>query len=315
VNTSNAAMPAAYGWADFFVVPAAPGSTVALPEAFIFRGIHRYGSASNDAATDPQGALGDVFVCPCPINQAKVAAGLPPPIITEQLGVFTEAAGVYVHDGVECEWQYDYFPQLKWTVVTLTTAVSPEYFKVYNSRLEQLYAVSRRPAISGVGAGCSIAPCNLVTAASTGDPVSLYIPGSIKFIGNSPRSLNASYLARARNEGRFSILFEQSSNLPSGLGQRAMDMAAASSTHTSNLTLRHYQHLKSMHSASKVMAVAKNLKEGLKRQSEIRKSTDVLGINAGALLLAITSNQGEAAPCRFARGPTTALVRYNISTF
>ena len=316
---------ASFGWADAFVVPASPGSasvnSTAVAQAF--RGLYRHGpQMTNDASNDPLGALGDAFICPCPVATAATAAeaaGLPAQLFTEQAGAISEAEGVYVHDAVQCKWQFGYVALLGWTVITLTPAVPPETFLSRKGALESLTAVATLPPPTGArpGLGCYTSPCNLAEEADLSSTVLLSVPANVVFEANSARMLPAR--RPAAGIGRFSVAYQQYSSLPASFSlrddtsqgyleaRRRNDLPLALSTNNKSKGLAS----ELLGRLSTALATSGRIIENprFRRMTAVTASTDP---TAGPLLLSLSTFSSIEAPCRFTRGPTSELIRCYI---
>ena len=306
---------ASFGWADAYVVPASPGSASANFTRLtqVFRGLHRHGPpVVNDATNDTLDALGDAFTCPCPLAAAAAVAeesGLPVPLFTQQAGTISEAEGVYVHDFVQCTWRFDYSVLLDWTLITITPTIPPSTVLLLSSGPEKLTATANTPPPPGAlpDIGCFGTPCNHADDARTGATALLSLPAVISFEANSTRMLPAR--RSAGGIGRFSLEYEQYGSLPNSFALRYDKLQGQFELHAAQM--------KSTRSTVSALGQSggRPWHFGLSQNAEVRtkvnSESEPAPTNplAGPLLLSLSTFPGSESPCRFARGPTSEVIR------
>lgn len=320
------------GWADLFMVPVAASSQNSLESAAVFRGLFKYGTdIGNDASLDPQDAPGDAFTCPCPAATASAAAaaalGLPLQAVVQQEGDISESEGVYVHDGVVCEWRFDYSALLGWDGITLTPSI-PIASDVTTMPFEVLNAQSSLPPPAGAlpGMGCYSMPCDLAERAAAKSAVFLSLPAMIIFKANSSRALPA--IRPPGGGGRFTISFQQSRGLPVEFAERRfakLNEPVESTLIGEKLNgkeLNRIVHRIKSEQVMKLNSIAvDNAENGhdleaLEISSSHRTIRGYNGPNlnistlSNSLLLAISCNPGKSAPCHFRRNVDSTLLRY-----
>jgi hypothetical protein len=327
------AAAAAFGWADATLLPAGPDpmdlTAAAAGGPVGFRGLYRHGpAAANDGAADPLGAVGDAFVCPCPAADtaaaaAAAAAGLPPRWVTSQAGRLAVAEGAHVHDGVRCAWAFGYSAVLRWTVVTL--APSAPALRLGQDRL---WAAAQAPPPSGAaqGVGCYIAPCDLTAAAGASAAVLCAVPAVVVYeAGAAPRALGPRPQGTG---GRFSVAFSQLNALPPEFALRS---AALQHSHapqppqraplpnsTSSAVWWRGQTGGDAVGGSMMRVVGGKPTEEIRMSLEERmgraqaagglRESNVVATTS-QFLLSLTAVPTQEAPCRFAPGPSSALIR------
>ena len=316
---SSAAAPA-FGWADVFLTPASPGSVNVLTEAWTFRGLYRHGPAtSNDASGNPQEAVGDAFICPCPAATAaaaEAASGLPAWKITTQVGTLAEAEGVYVHDGVLCKWNFGYSALLDWNVLVLTPSV---YAAEDVARLERLTAASTLPPPGGTlqGEGCYNAPCDLAADAASDTSVLMSLPAAVLYNANSSRSLAVRRPPGAG--GRFAVSYQQMKGVPPTFQLRAfaLQMNGTLKGTSSSILSVPPQRLGTVVEQQDGESIASDRDEAKDDLMGRKLRTASEGSSTeGPLLWALSDSPGAAAPCLFARGLSSTPIQYvNTRTF
>ena len=298
-----------FGWADAFVVPAAPGSVAAVVATATFRGIYKYGPlVSNDASSDPEDAAGDAFTCPCPAETAAAIAdaalGVPLRDITLQSGTLSEAEGVYVHDGVSCEWKFGYSDLLHWTVIQFipTVPYASDLLSTYTV-FERLTAsaITRPPLDTQSVLGCYFAPCNLYSIAATETDALLFLPSNILFQANSTRALRAH--RPQGTGGRFSISFQQYSGISAAMNSRGVTQSKILAKTAVLSKDRNVVGMRIGYSGAE--------EDGAYSFDDKNRAADSGVPDSGPLILALSAVQSVAAPCRFAQGPTNALLRFD----